>query len=121
MGDRMKVAIVGSGYVGLVSAAGLCEKGHDVTCVDLNARVVAQINQGSSPIHEHGLSELLRAHTGTRLHATTNLAEAVVASDVTLVTVANQGREHCHRRRAQAARCVPRRGHQEHGRAGHNR
>jgi UDPglucose 6-dehydrogenase/GDP-mannose 6-dehydrogenase len=49
--------------------------------------VVAQINQGSSPIHEHGLSELLRAHTGTRLHATTNLAEAVVASDVTLVTV----------------------------------
>jgi UDPglucose 6-dehydrogenase/GDP-mannose 6-dehydrogenase len=83
----MRVTIVGSGYVGLVSAVGLCEKGHEVTCVDLNRRVVDQINEGSSPIHEEGLPELLRVHSGTRLHATTNLTEAVVASDVTLVTV----------------------------------
>jgi UDPglucose 6-dehydrogenase/GDP-mannose 6-dehydrogenase len=83
----MKVAIVGSGYVGLVSAAGLCEKGHEVTCVDLNGRVVDQINQGSSPIHEQGLPELLRLHAGTKLRATMNVAEAVAASDVTLVTV----------------------------------
>lgn len=87
MGARVKVTIVGSGYVGLVSAAGLCEKGHEVTCVDLNSRVVDQINQGSSPIHEEGLPELLRFHAGTRLRATTNLTEAVVASDLTLITV----------------------------------
>jgi UDPglucose 6-dehydrogenase/GDP-mannose 6-dehydrogenase len=83
----MRVAIVGSGYVGLVSAAGLCEKGHEVTCVDLNGRVVDQINQGSSPVHEQGLPELLQLHAGTKLRATMNVAEAVAASDVTLVTV----------------------------------
>ncbi len=83
----MKVAIVGSGYVGLVSAVGLCEKGHIVTCVDLNRHVVDRINEGSSPIHEDGLPELLRFHAGTGLRATTNLTEAVVASDLTLVTV----------------------------------
>ena len=66
----MKVTIVGSGYVGLVSAVGLCEKGHIVTCVDLNRRVVDRINEGSSPIHEEGLPELLRFHAGTRLRAT---------------------------------------------------
>jgi UDPglucose 6-dehydrogenase len=87
VGAGVKVTIVGSGYVGLVSAAGLCEKGHEVTCVDLNSRVVDQINQGSSPIHEAGLPELLRFHAGTRLRATTNLTEAVVASDLTLITV----------------------------------
>jgi UDPglucose 6-dehydrogenase/GDP-mannose 6-dehydrogenase len=83
----MKVAIVGAGYVGLVSAVGLCEKGHEVTCVDLDTRVVDQINRGTSPIHEDGLPDLLRFHAGASLRATTDLARAVVASDVTLVTV----------------------------------
>ena len=56
----MRVSIVGAGYVGLVTAACLAEKGHELVCVDLDPERVAQINRAQSPIFERGLAELRR-------------------------------------------------------------
>jgi UDPglucose 6-dehydrogenase/GDP-mannose 6-dehydrogenase len=83
----MKVAIIGTGYVGLVSGVCLAEKGHDVTCVDIDADKVAMINRGEAPIHEEGLDELLQKNVGTRLRATTDLTGAVQASELTMIAV----------------------------------
>ncbi len=87
MPEAMKISIVGTGYVGLVSGACLAEAGHNVTCVDIDPDRVATINDGRSPVWEPGLGELLIRHRGSRLHATTNLAEAVHATDVSFITV----------------------------------
>jgi UDPglucose 6-dehydrogenase/GDP-mannose 6-dehydrogenase len=81
----MNISIVGTGYVGLVTGVCLAEKGHRVTCVDVDERKVEAINAGRPPIHEAGLPELLAKHAGTSLTATTDLAAAVLASDVTFV------------------------------------
>jgi UDPglucose 6-dehydrogenase len=83
----MKISIVGTGYVGLVSGVCLADKGHDVTCVDIDANKVAAINAGESPIHEEGLPELLRANLGTRLRATTDLRQAVEQTALTMIAV----------------------------------
>ena len=63
----MKVSIIGTGYVGLVTGACLAEKGHHVTCVDIDPDRVAALNRAESPIFEAGLDELLRAHVGRSL------------------------------------------------------
>jgi UDPglucose 6-dehydrogenase/GDP-mannose 6-dehydrogenase len=63
----------------------LAEKGHRVVCVDIDERKVEAINAGRPPIHEAGLPELLAKHAGTSLTATTDLAAAVLGSDVTFV------------------------------------
>jgi UDP-glucose 6-dehydrogenase len=55
----MKLAVVGTGYVGLVSGVCLAAKGHDVTCVDLNPEIVERLNRAEPTIHERGLPELL--------------------------------------------------------------
>jgi UDPglucose 6-dehydrogenase/GDP-mannose 6-dehydrogenase len=83
----MRVAVVGAGYVGLVSGVCLAETGHEVVCVDLNPARVAKILRGEPPIHEAGLEPLLRAHLGTRFRATQNLESAVRSSDLTLIAV----------------------------------
>jgi UDPglucose 6-dehydrogenase len=83
----MRVAIVGAGYVGIVTGACLAEKGHEVVCVDVDAARVAAVNRGESPIYEPGLAELLESHAGKRLRATTDLEAAVTASEVTLIAV----------------------------------
>ena len=83
----MKVSIIGTGYVGLVTGACLAERGHDVTCVDIDPERVAALNRAESPIFEAGLDELLRAHVGSSLRATTDLSQAVQDSDVTLIAV----------------------------------
>ena len=56
----MRVSVIGTGYVGLVSGVCLTEKGHQVTCVDIDKEKVAKINQGVPPIYEKGLGELLK-------------------------------------------------------------
>ncbi|QOJ32525.1 MAG: UDP-glucose/GDP-mannose dehydrogenase family protein [Gammaproteobacteria bacterium] len=91
----MKISVIGTGYVGLVSGACLAAKGHEVTCVDVDQAKVDMINQGRSPIYENGLDELLRAQLGTRLTASTDLAGAVVATDLSLIAVGTpfNGRE----------------------------
>jgi len=82
-----RVAIVGAGYVGLVTGACLAELGHEVTVVDIDANRVEQISRGKCPIHEPGLPELIKRNANHRLHATTNLREAVCAADVTFIAV----------------------------------
>ncbi len=83
----MKISIVGTGYVGLVSGVCLAGRGHDIICVDVDAAKVASINSGRAPIHEPGLPELLKRNMGKRLRATTNLIEAVQGSSMTMIAV----------------------------------
>ena len=83
----MRVAIVGTGYVGLVTGACLAERGHEVTCVDVDPAKVAAITAGRAPFHEAGLPELLARHAGRGLRATTDLAAAVRGSEITLIAV----------------------------------
>jgi UDPglucose 6-dehydrogenase len=83
----MRVSIVGTGYVGLVTGTCLAELGHEVICVDLDQAKVDLIGSGTSPFHEPGLEPLLARNVGHRLSATTDLALAVQQSDVTFVAV----------------------------------
>jgi UDPglucose 6-dehydrogenase len=83
----MKVSIVGTGYVGLVTGACLAERGHDVICVDVDPRKVQMINSARAPIHEKGLPELLQRNANQRLRAVTDLAEAVAATELTFIAV----------------------------------
>ncbi len=83
----MRISVVGTGYVGLVSGACLAEVGHDVICVDLSAARVDEVNAGRAPIHETGLDELLADVVGTRLRATTDLAAAVADTELTMLAV----------------------------------
>ncbi|MEE2707020.1 MAG: UDP-glucose/GDP-mannose dehydrogenase family protein [Planctomycetota bacterium] len=83
----MKIAVVGTGYVGLVTGTCFAESGNDVTCVDINEEKIAMLRRGEVPIYEPGLAELIeRNTTGGRLHFTTNVADAV--PDATLVYLA---------------------------------
>lgn len=69
----MKIAVAGTGYVGLVAGVCFAEKGHDVTCVDVDAQKVKLMEAGVSPIYEAGLEELMRKNNATgRLHYTTD-------------------------------------------------
>jgi UDPglucose 6-dehydrogenase/GDP-mannose 6-dehydrogenase len=88
----MRVAVVGTGYVGLVTAVGLAELGHTVVCIDIDERKVAALSRGEPPIFEHGLESLLRRHLGTRLRATTDLTGAVQASEMTFICVGTPSR-----------------------------
>jgi UDPglucose 6-dehydrogenase len=83
----MKVSIIGTGYVGLVTGACLASHGHDVVCVDIDRSKVDAINSGKAPIHEDGLPELLHRVVGTKLRATTDLAAAVAGSEITFIAV----------------------------------
>jgi UDPglucose 6-dehydrogenase len=74
----MKIAVVGTGYVGLVTGTCLAETGNHVICVDINEQKVEMMKYGKLPIYEPGLELLfLRNITQKRLHFTTNLAEAI--------------------------------------------
>ena len=83
----MRISVIGTGYVGLVSGACFAETGHDCVCVDVDASKVERINRGEPPIHENGLEALLKKHVGTRLRATTDLRAAVLDSDITFIAV----------------------------------
>src|ERR1700685_2969156 len=84
----MKVAVVGLGYVGTVTAACLASHGHDVWGIDVDAAKVAEIASGQSPVAEPGLGELVsRVVADGTLHATMSIAEALDGTDVSLVCV----------------------------------
>jgi GDP-mannose 6-dehydrogenase len=84
----MKVAVVGLGYVGTVTAACLAARGHDVQGVDVDTVKVGEIRAGRSPVAEPGLDELVaRTVTGGTLHAATSCTEALDHADVSLVCV----------------------------------
>ncbi|MBZ5559412.1 MAG: UDP-glucose/GDP-mannose dehydrogenase family protein [Acidobacteriia bacterium] len=84
----MKIAVVGSGYVGLVLGACLAENGNAVTCVDKDASKIAMLEAGQMPIYEPGLEELVRRNDHEeRLHFSTDLASAVRASEIVFIAV----------------------------------
>ena len=84
----MKLAIVGAGYVGLVTAACFAEMGHEVTCVDADKAKVEALEQGMIPIYEPGLEDYVRRNTQEhRLFFTTDLAAAVQRSLVVFIAV----------------------------------
>jgi UDPglucose 6-dehydrogenase/GDP-mannose 6-dehydrogenase len=83
----MRVSIIGTGYVGLVTGACLAHKGHQVICVDVDRQKVELINQATPTIYEQGLEALLQKHVGHNLRATTDLPAAVISTDVTLIAV----------------------------------
>jgi UDPglucose 6-dehydrogenase len=83
----MRISVIGTGYVGLVSGVCLAEIGHQVVCVDIDPVKVAKVRSGVPPIHEDGLEHLLRTNLGTRLSATSDLQAAVLSSDLTLIAV----------------------------------
>ncbi|MBI2679000.1 MAG: UDP-glucose/GDP-mannose dehydrogenase family protein [Candidatus Koribacter versatilis] len=83
----MKIAIIGSGYVGLVAAGCFAELEHDVLCVDNDATKLAALARGECPIHEEFLPELLKDYRGNRLVFTDDLCGAVAASEVVFITV----------------------------------
>mgnify|MGYP000642798865 CR=1 FL=1 len=82
----MHVSVVGSGYIGTTIAAWFAELGHTVTNVDIDEDVVAAVNDGEAPIHEPGLDELMAAHGGDALVATTDYDE-IADSDVTFLAL----------------------------------
>jgi len=84
----MKIAVIGTGYVGLVSGAGFADFGHDVTCVDIDDLRVEALRRGEIPIHEPGLPELVRRNVQLgRLHFTTSTAEAVPGALIVFIAV----------------------------------
>ncbi len=83
----MKVSIIGSGYVGTVSAACFAELGHEVICIDIDEEKVKQINAGIPPIYEEGLEELMQKHAEHHLIATSDYDYAVTNSDVSFICV----------------------------------
>ena len=83
----MKVSVIGTGYVGLVSGVCLAAKGHDITCVDVDQAKVDRINAGDPPIYEVGLEDLLKQTIGRTLRATTDLPAAVQESELSLIAV----------------------------------
>lgn len=89
----MKIAMIGSGYVGLVAAACLAEIGHNVVCVDNDQRKIEALSSGDPLIHEEFLPELLARHLGDRLQFTTSLHDAVRASAVIFIAVGTPPRE----------------------------
>jgi len=89
----MKIAVIGTGYVGLVTGAGFSDFGHDVTCVDIDAARVAALRNGEIPIHEPGLPELVRRNAQLgRLRFTTDTREAVAGSQIVFIAVGTPSR-----------------------------
>jgi UDPglucose 6-dehydrogenase len=83
----MRIAVVGSGYVGLVAGACFADMGHDVILVDNDQQKLAALRSGQVPIHEKFLPELLQRHRGQRLQFTDNLREATRVSAAIFVAV----------------------------------
>ena len=83
----MRIAVVGSGYVGLVAGACFAELGHDVIVVDNDQKKLATLRGGIVPIHEPFLSELLQRHRGRRLDFSDDLKGAVGASSAVFIAV----------------------------------
>lgn len=87
MNEQINIAVVGSGYVGLVAAACFAEIGHNVICVDNDERKIEMLRAGHVPIHERFLPELLARHGGKKLQFSTDLAEAARLSTAIFVAV----------------------------------
>ncbi len=84
----MKITIIGTGYVGLVTGACLAEMGNDVFCLDLDAKKIAMLNSGGIPIHEPGLEEVVaRNRAAGRLQFSTDVAASVAHGAIQFIAV----------------------------------
>ncbi|HVA13661.1 MAG TPA: UDP-glucose/GDP-mannose dehydrogenase family protein [Stellaceae bacterium] len=89
----MRIAVIGSGYVGLVSGACFSEFGVEVVCVDLDADKIARLTRGEMPIYEPGLDQLVASNVAAkRLSFTTDLPGAVKAADAVFIAVGTPSR-----------------------------
>ena len=86
MSEREPIAVIGTGYVGLVTAAGFAELGSEVYCVDVDADKIARLERGEIPIYEPGLGESVARNRG-RLHFSTELAPALEHARLLFVAV----------------------------------
>ena len=86
--EGMRVAVLGTGYVGLVAGAGFADFGNDVVCVDIDDAKVARLRKGELPIYEPGLELLVSRNVAEgRLAFTTQIADAVRGADVVFLAV----------------------------------
>ena len=89
----MKIAMIGTGYVGLVSGAGFSEFGTDVVCVDKDATKIAMLRNGEMPIYEPGLEDLVARNVDAgRLYFTTELEAAVAGAEAVFIAVGTPSR-----------------------------
>jgi UDPglucose 6-dehydrogenase len=89
----MRIAMIGAGYVGLVSGACIADFGHHVTCVDKDEAKICALNAGDVPIYEPGLSEIIRSNVGAgRLEFSTNLSVAVQGAEAIFIAVGTPSR-----------------------------
>ncbi|MBP2030557.1 UDPglucose 6-dehydrogenase [Methanohalophilus levihalophilus] len=83
----MRISIIGSGYVGSVTAACFAALGHEVICIDIDEKKVSQINDGYPPVWEEGLEDLMQKHVGKNLIATSDYEYAVQNTDISFICV----------------------------------
>jgi UDPglucose 6-dehydrogenase len=84
----VKIAVIGTGYVGLVTGTCFAESGNDVACVDKDASKIAMLEAGEIPIYEPGLAELVRRnHRDGRLTFTTDLASGIAGAEIVFIAV----------------------------------
>lgn len=89
----MRIAMIGTGYVGLVSGACFADFGHQVTCIDKDEAKIAALQRGEIPIYEPGLNELVAGNTAAgRLDFSTDLSEAVAQADAVFIAVGTPSR-----------------------------
>src|SRR5215217_1621525 len=84
--NREPIGVIGTGYVGLVTAAGFAELGNDVYCIDIDAAKIAGLERGQMPIWEPGLADLVSKHRA-RLHFSTDIADALEHARLLFVAV----------------------------------
>jgi len=89
----MKIAVIGSGYVGLVAGACFAELGHEIVLVDNDQEKIRALQRGDCPIHEKFLPELLQRHRDQRMEFTTDLQEAVRRSQAVVIAVGTPPKE----------------------------
>jgi UDPglucose 6-dehydrogenase len=84
----MRIAVLGTGYVGLVTGTCFADSGNDVTCVDIDQSKIDQLSQGEIPIYEPGLAEMVRENQAAeRLRFTTDLPAAVAAAEIVYLAI----------------------------------
>ena len=83
----MDVSVIGTGYVGLVTGAGLAEKGHNVICYDIIKEKIKDIERGVSPIYERGLDTIIKRNIGGKLNTSMDLKSTITDTEITFICV----------------------------------